>query len=256
MSLAGKVAIITGGSTGIGFGIAQVLAAKGARLVLAQLPRLLDQARATAAELAPAEVIALEVDIRSPESVAIMVEASIKHFGRIDILVNNAAITGITAVVPILECSPAKVDEIVDINLKGTFYCSQAVARHMVARGGGGCIVHIASVGARAAQECASLYCATKAGVSSLAQTMALELAPHAIRVNAVAPGDISTDTSANITQQLKQQGVSGRYIRQTPLGRRGQPVEIGNAVAFLASDEASFVTGETLVVDGGFLAY
>ena len=142
------------------------------------------------------------------------------------------------------------------MNLKRTFYCSQSVAKHMVAAGRGGSIIHISSVGAFAAQEFASLYCATKAAQVSLAQTMALELAPHRIRVNSVAAGDINTEASANITLEKREIGASTRYVRETPLGRRGTPRDIGYAVAYLASEDASFVTGATLLVDGGFLTY
>jgi NAD(P)-dependent dehydrogenase (short-subunit alcohol dehydrogenase family) len=126
----------------------------------------------------------------------------------------------------------------------------------MVAAGRGGNIVHVSSVGAYAGQEFASLYCATKAGQVSLAQTMAVELAPHRIRVNAVAPGDIYTEASATITEEKTAVGGHRHYVRMTPLGRRGSPEDIGHAVAYLVSDEAGFVTGSTLLVDGGFLAY
>jgi NAD(P)-dependent dehydrogenase (short-subunit alcohol dehydrogenase family) len=254
MSLEGRVAIITGGGTGIGLGIAEVLAKRHVRLSLAQ--PTVGIAQIAAARLGEVEVLTIEVDIRSPKSVECMVENTVKRFGGIDILINNASVTGMPAVVPFLESTPAKVDEIVDTNLKGTFYCSQAVAKHMVTTGHGGNIVHIASVGAYAAQEFASLYCATKAAQISMTQTMALELAPHKIRVNCVAPGDIYTDASAAIAEDKKQLGATDRFVRATPLGHRGRPGDIGHAVAYLVSDEAEFVTGATLVVDGGFLTY
>jgi NAD(P)-dependent dehydrogenase (short-subunit alcohol dehydrogenase family) len=254
VSLAGKVAIITGGATGIGFGIAEVLAEKGVRLVLGQPhPELAERA---ADRLKQTEVLPLKIDIRDPLQAAQLVEATIHRFGKVDILVNNASITGLPAIAPILECEPATVDEIVDVNLKGTFYCSQHVARHMVSRGGGGSIVNITSVGAYAAQEFASLYCATKAAQAALAQAMALELACHNIRVNCVAPGDINTEASTRITEDKRRIGASDRYVRVTPLGRRGSPSDIGHAVAYLVSDGAAFVTGATLIVDGGFLSY
>jgi len=254
MTLHEKVAIITGGGTGIGFGIAQVLAEKGVKLVLAQ--RRLDLAQHAVRRLQPAKVIAEELDIRDPQAVERVVASAMRQYGRVDILVNNASVTGMPAIAPMLECSPATVDAIVDVNLKGTFYCSQSVAKRMAAAGRGGSIVHISSVGAYAAQEFATVYCATKAAQVSLAQAMALELAPHKIRVNCVAAGDINTEASANITEEKREIGASKRYVRETPLERRGTPRDIGHAVAYLVSDEASFVTGTTLLVDGGYLTY
>ena len=254
MSLSGKVAIITGGGTGIGFGVAQVLAGKGVKLAIAQ--PTLEVARKAVDRLEKTEAAPLTVDIGDRESIEQMVEAVMARFGRIDILVNNASVTGTSAIAPFLDCPPAKVDLIVDVNLKGTFYCSQLVARRMAALGQGGSIVHIASVGAYAAQEFASLYCATKAAQVSLAKSMALELAPYNIRVNCVAPGDIYTEANATITEDKGKAGASQSYVRRTPLGRRGAPQDIGNAVAYLVSDEAAFVTGSTLLVDGGFLIY
>jgi NAD(P)-dependent dehydrogenase (short-subunit alcohol dehydrogenase family) len=254
MSLESKVAIITGGATGIGFGIAEVLASKGFKLVLAQ-PQL-SVAQEAAKRLCATEVLPVEVDIRNPDRVKHMVDAAVERFGQVNVLVNNAGITGPPALAPFLSCSPAKVDEIVDVNLKGTFYCSQSVAVQMVRQGRGGSIVHIASVGAYAAQEFASLYCATKSALVAFAQAMALELAPQRIRVNCVAPGDIRTGASHAIVEARPESGASSRWVRQTPLGFQGAPRDIGNAVAYLVSGEASFVTGTTLIVDGGFLAY
>ena len=254
MSLQGKVAIITGGGAGIGLGIAQVLAEQGIKLVLAQ--RGVELAKKAIKTLRSGEASAEEIDIRIPESVEKVVEATMRRFGQIDILVNNAAITGMPAIAPVLDCKSTTVDAIVDTNLKGTFYCSQAVAKRMVAGGHGGSIVHISSVGAFAGQEFASLYCATKAALVSLAQTMALELACHRIRVNSIAPGDMNTEASANISAEKSSAGASKRYVRETPLGRRGTPRDVGHAVAYLVSDEANFVTGTTLLVDGGFLTY
>jgi glucose 1-dehydrogenase len=242
-NLKDQVAIVTGGSTGIGKGIADVLRAHGALVAVVQPEGAEDE-------------VTFQADIADFASVERMVDAVFRRFGRIDILVNNAAVTGKPAVASFLECSKEQLDLIVDVNLKGTFFCSQQVARRMVSSRIAGKIVHIASVGAFAAQEHASVYCATKAAQVSLAQTMAIELAPHGIRVNAIAPGDILTPRSANVVNDLKESGSSGQFIRKTPLGRRGIPTEIGDAVAFLVSDEAAFITGTTLTVDGGFLSY
>ena len=136
-----------------------------------------------------------------------MVDLVVQRFGRIDILVNNAAITGKAATSAFLSSPESLLNRIVDVNLKGVFHCSQAVARHMIGAGIRGSIVHISSVGATAAQEHASVYCATKAAVSSLAQTMSLELAEHGIRVNCVSPGDIRTEANLHIVDDLKAGG-------------------------------------------------
>ena len=253
-SVEGRVALVTGGASGIGLGIARILAERGARLVIAYFDGAYVEAARVA--LSAAEVIFLQADIRNRSAVGRMTVEAVEHFGAIDILVNNASLTGPPAVAAFLDCTAEQLDAIVDTNLKGTFHVSQAVARFMVARGNGGSIVNIASVGAFAGQEFASAYCATKAAQAAMVKTMAIELAPYRIRVNAVAPGDIFTPANATITQDLAASGASGKYLRVTPLGRRGTPEEIGQAAAFLVSDDASFITGTTLIVDGGFLAF
>lgn len=251
MTFTGKVALITGGATGIGLAIAKTLAARGARVVIAQ-PEL-RQAQEAAA-LFHGEGV--QVDVSDALSVDRAVENVVAACGRIDILVNSASVTGREALQPLLSITGEQLDRIVDTNLKGTIYCSRAVANRMVESGVAGSIVHIASVAAFAAQESAAVYCATKAAQVSLAQSMAIEWASYGIRVNCVAPGDILTKTSEHAEQEIRSTGASGRYMRVTPLGRRGSPEEIANAVAFLLSEEASFITGTTLRVDGGFLAY
>ena len=250
--LDGQVIVVTGGATGIGRGICAVLASRGALLAIVQTS--LHQAE-EAAESYPGS-LGFAADISDPLRVNSMVDAVAAHFGRIDGLVNNAAITG-TAALGLFSAMPHKlVDSIVDTNLKGTIWCSQSVARYFLATHTRGNIVHIASVGAFAAQEQASIYCATKAAQVSLAQSMALELAPYRIRVNAVAPGDIATESNAEIGAQMQKMGISKSYLRRTPLGRRGRPIDVGNAVAFLLSPQAAFITGTTLKIDGGFSAY
>jgi len=254
MSLSGKVAVVTGGATGIGFATTKVLAERGARVVIAQ--RDPKRGRAAVERLKPADVLSLELDIRDRAAVEQCFASIIERLGGIDVLVNNASVTGGTALAPFVDSSFELIDRVVDTNLKGTIYCSQAVARQMIHSKRAGSIIHVSSVGAYTAQENASLYCATKAAQVMMAQGMAIELAPHGIRVNCVAPGDIQTETSADAVAEIKHSGASGRFLRFTPLGRRGSPEEVGRAIAFLASDEASFVTGTTLLVDGGFLAY
>lgn len=250
MKLKGRVAIITGGGTGIGKGIARCFAREGARLMLAQ--RRLEVAEKTAAELSGR---ALSCDVSSRSQVERLFEETLRHYGQIDILVNNAAVTGLPALTPFLECSEEAWDNILDVNLKGTFLCSQLAARHMASRGKG-VIINISSVGAYAAQSWAAAYCASKGGMEGLTKAMALDLSSRGIRVVGIAPGDIVVEKNQQLGRELEDLGVDRTYVRKTPLDRRGLPEEIGGAAAFLASDDASFVQGTTLIVDGGFLSY
>jgi NAD(P)-dependent dehydrogenase (short-subunit alcohol dehydrogenase family) len=247
-----RVAIVTGGGTGIGKGIAACFLEEGARLVLAQ--RRVELVRAAARELDPSgdRVRALEADISRQEAVAELVDFALASFGRLDILVNNASITGPEALCPFTEMSPEFVARLIDVNLKGTILCSQAAARVMKERGGG-TILHVSSVGAFAGQEGASVYCATKAAMTGLTQAMALELVRFGIRVNCIAPGDIDVGKRRD---QFLERKISGDYFRKVPAGRQGLPAEIGKAAVSLASDDSSYVLGETMVVDGGFLSY
>lgn len=252
--LTGKIAVVTGGATGIGLGISAVLAERGATVAVIQ--RNTSHFAEASRLIESVKLHAYQADIANRKQVDEAIQSIASELGRIDILVNNASLTGKPAVAAFLDCSAEQLDAIVDVNLKGTFHVSQAVARVMVQEGIRGSIVNLTSVGGFAAQELASVYCATKAAQISLAKSMALELAPYGIRVNAVAPGDIYTPANAAIVSDLETAGASGKYLRQTPLNRRGTPEEIGRAVAFLASDDASFITGATLVADGGFLTY
>lgn len=254
MKLKGKVAIVTGGGTGIGKGISRSLAEAGASVAIVQ--STLEKAAQAAAELTAEghRILPLCADISSRRQVQKLVAETLENFGRIDILVNNAALTGSKAAAPFLDLTDELLERTIDVNLKGTFIVSQEVARKMTENGGS--IIHISSVGAYAAQEGASVYCATKSALLGLTKTMALELALYNIRVNAIAPGDIQTETSENVTAEVKELGVSGKYIRQIPLNRRGKPFEVGPTAVFLASDDSSYITGETIIIDGGFLLY
>lgn len=252
MSVDERVAVVTGGATGIGLGAAEALAKRGVSVAILQ-PTLTQASEAAERLAAAPAALGVEADVSDPAAVERAFAQVQERFGRLDILVHSAAVTGPSSYQKILTCEPAHVDRVVDVNLKGSIYCARAAAKRMKA---GGAIVLVSSVGALAAQEGAAVYCATKAAVSALARGMALEWADLGIRVNAVAPGDILTQTSENVLAEARDSGVTGRYVRSTPLGRRGSPAEIGETIAFLASGEASFITGTTLVADGGFLIY
>ena len=254
-----KVVIVTGGGTGIGWGITQSCAREGASLVIAQRSEDIAVAREKAAQLRAGghRAISAGCDITEREQAQAMIATAVAEFGRLDVMVNNAALTGQSAQVrPFLEETDEHWRRLIDVNLNGSFICAQEAAFQMIKQGAGGSIVTISSVAQYAAQESATPYGAAKAGLDGLTKGAAIELAPHGIRVNMVAPGDIYTESSADILDQVTEAGGSGKFFRFTPLGRRGQVGEIGDVVAFLASDEASFVTGATWLVDGGFLSY
>jgi len=243
-NLTDRVAIVTGGGQGIGRGIALAFAEAGAHLVVADMRA--ETAQATAAELRGQgkRALATVTDVRDSGQVADMVRRARDEFGRIDILVNNAA-GNFRA--PFLEISEKGWDAVVRATLKSVFLCTSAVAKIMVEQGCGN-IVSIASVdGIRAALGFAP-YGAAKAGVISLTKTLALELAPYNIRVNCIAPGGVDTPGTA----QWRTPEVMEQIRRDIPLGRLGQPEDIACTALFLASDASSYMTGETVLVDGG----
>lgn len=246
-TLAGRVAVVTGGGTGIGLSIATRLGALGARIVIGSRDSHHLETGAGALLQAGLDPLTVQVDVRNPEQVDELVERTVRHFGRIDILVNNAAGNFICRSE---DLSPNGWNAVVGIVLNGTFYCSRAVGRHMIARGRGGSIVSVLANYVWTGSPGTAHSAAAKAGVMSLTRTLAVEWARHGIRVNAVAPGPIE---SAGAAQQLWSTPDAVRRIAErVPLKRFGRPGEIADAVAFLVSDHATYITGEVLTVDGG----
>ena len=239
--------IVTGGATGIGLALARRLGELGACVAVAS--RNAENLERGTADLRHAglDPLAIQVDVRKPEQVDEMVMRTVKHFGRIDILINNAAGNFICAAE---DLSPNGWNAVIGIVLNGSFYCSRAVGRHMIARGGGGSIVSILANYVWTGSAGTIHSAAAKAGVMSMTQTLAVEWARYKIRVNAVAPGPVE---SAGAAKQLWNTPEAVQRITDiVPLRRFGQPSEVADAVAFLVSPLADYITGETLTIDGG----
>lgn len=247
--LKNKTAIITGARRGIGAGIAEVFAEAGANVVICDID--LRDSQKTAARIAKkykVKTLGLRCDVSCQTEVEEMIRQVIKHFKQIDILVNNA---GIFAPKAFLDCTEEEWSKTININLKGIFLCSQAAARVMKKRKKGK-IISIASIAGFVGYPGASSYCASKGAIVNLTKELALELAPYNINVNAIAPGAIETPMTDFIK---KDKTVLTQTLAIIPLKRIGKPKDIGYAALYLASDEANYTTGHTMVVDGGWLS-
>jgi NAD(P)-dependent dehydrogenase (short-subunit alcohol dehydrogenase family) len=249
--LAGRVAIVTGASRGLGRAIAVGYAREGARLVA--LSRHGSELTPVVEEIATlgGEALALEADVSRPDQVEAMVEATLERFGQIDILVNNAGIH--VGVVPSEALALEDWQRVLDVNLTGAFLCSRAVGRAMLARGSGAQI-NVCSLTSTVVFPQRLAYSVSKAGLLMLTKNLAVEWASRGVRVNALAPGVHKTD----IFRRLVERGVldERRVAARVPMGRVGVPDDVVGPAIFLASDEARYVTGEVLAVDGGWLSY
>ena len=246
MLLDGKTALVTGASRGIGRAIALRLAAEGARVAInyAGNVKAAEEVKA-AVEAAGGATILCQADISDSAAVEAMVADVVKEFGTIDILVNNAGITRDTLLMRMKDEDFAKV---LDTNLKGVFYCTKAVAKLMMKKRSGR-IVNMASVVGLVGNAGQTNYAAAKAGVIGFSKSAARELASRGITVNVVAPGFIGTDMTAVLPEAVKEKTLAG-----IPLGKMGEPEDVANAVLFLASDQASYITGQVVNVDGGMV--
>ncbi|MBC7235223.1 MAG: glucose 1-dehydrogenase [Chloroflexi bacterium] len=242
MKLRGKVAVVTGGGRGIGRAISKRFAAEGAAVVIAQRDIATGQATVGEIEATGGSACFQPTDVGRPEDVERLMAQTVEHLGRIDILVNNAAILGENG--HLLDIPLETWEAVIRVNLTGVFLCSQAAARVM-ARQRSGCIIHLSSTNGTIPQPRCAAYAAAKGGVELLTRSMAVDLAPYGIRVNAIAPGPI---------QSRAPDDEPPHATGLTLLGRAGLPAEVANVAAFLASDEASFITGECIAVDGGTL--
>ena len=259
MNLSGKVAVVTGAAQGIGFAVAQRFLADGARVMLFDIDeRKLSAAHEKLADGAsdPDDVRHAHGDVGERLDVHNMVAATLDAFERIDVLVNNA---GIVHAEPFLDLKEEDFDRVLRVNLKGAFLCTQAVAKHMVERAEAeedesrsrGSIVNMSSINAKLSIADQVPYSVSKGGLRQLTNVAAQALAPHAIRVNAIGPGSIATEMLAAVADDPDKMA---RVMSRTPMGRLGDPEEIAAVASFLASDESSYVTGQTIYADGGRL--
>jgi glucose 1-dehydrogenase len=242
MKLLQKVAIVTGATQGIGLACAQRLVKEGARVMLVDIK----PEGASAAQALGEAARFFVADVSQKADVDAMVKATLDAFGQIDILVNNA---GVTHAADFLDLAEEDFDRVMRINLKSMFLCSQAAAREMVKRQSG-CIINMSSVNSELAIPNQVPYVVSKGGVNQLTKVMALSLAPHGIRVNGIGPGTILTELASKAVMASPE--ARHTILSRTPLGRCGEPEEVAAIAAFLASDDASYMTGQTMYVDGG----
>jgi len=242
-----KVAIVTGGSRGIGEAIAKALGQSGAKVAIASRKKEGVDAAALRLRASGVTVEGFTCHTGKPEDVRRLVEGVVAAFGKVDVLVNNAATNPHFG--PLMTADDAAFDKTIEVNLKGYFYASREVARHLADRGAPGSIINVTSVAGITGAPLQGVYGMTKAAVISMTQTMAIELGSSKIRVNAIAPGLVDTRFASAIVQN---QDLVERVVGRTPLGRYATPDEIAGAALYLASDAASFTTGQTFVIDGG----
>lgn len=250
--LAGKTALITGAGRGIGCAFAKAYIAEGARVAIADID--LARAQSAATECGPA-AIAVEMDVRDQESIDAAVASTVAALGQIDILINNAAL--FTAA-PIVDIDRDDFARVFDVNVSGTLFTMQAVARHMIARGGGGKIINMASQAGRRGEPLVAVYCATKAAVISLTQSAGLNLIGHGINVNAISPGVVDGAHWDGVDAffakyEQKEPGQKKAEVGQAvPYGRMGKAEDLTGMAVFLASDDADYIVAQTYNVDGG----
>jgi 3-oxoacyl-[acyl-carrier protein] reductase len=247
MRLKNKVAIVTGASQGIGRGIALGLAEAGANVVV-NYNQHLEAAEAVADKIQKLgrQAIVFQGDVSKSENVKRIVQQALETFGKVDILVNNA---GIFVADPIEETKEEDWDRVIAVNLKGVFLCCQTVGRHMIARKSGGSIINVASISGHIPEIHGGAYTPSKSGVIGLTRLLAIEWSKYNIRVNAISPGPIMTPLQRKAYPSEKLLEARNSAI---PMGRHGKPEEIAKAAVFLASDDAGYITGEEITVDGG----
>jgi glucose 1-dehydrogenase len=249
MSLKGKVAIVTGGNSGIGKSIVLELAKQGANIVIDYVvhPEATEEEEQQIIAMGD-QAIGVQADVSKVEDLQRLIDEAVKAFGRVDIMVNNAGVETRTS---ILDTTEAQYEKVLSINLKSAFFGTQIAAQQMIKQGGGGSIINITSVHEDWPMPNNTAYCLSKGGMRMLTRTAALELAAHNIRVVGVGPGAVATPIN---TSTMADPAAMKRLDDAIPLGRMAQPEEIGSVVAFLADDGASYITATTIFADGGLM--
>lgn len=255
--LAGRVVLVTGASTGIGRSVALLAVEAGARVVLADVNAGEGERTSGDAAARGAETLFVPCDVSDPRQVDDLMDRTVRHFGRLDVLVNNAGIAGEAA--PAHELAVEDWDRVLAVNLRGPFLCARAALPHLLA-GGGGVIVNVASTYGLIGAPLAAAYCASKGGVVNLTRQLAVDYGGRGVRVNAVCPGYVDTDMGGRRAGLPAAEGEAALARREAnaarqPLGRQAHADEIARAVLFLASDDSSFMTGSIVTVDGGCTA-
>jgi glucose 1-dehydrogenase len=248
MRLSGKVAIVTGAATGIGQGIALGFAKEGASVVVDYVGSQAPDDTLAQIKAAGGSAIAVAANVSDPAQVQSLIQQTVAKFGKLDILVNNA---GIEKKIAFVDYPLDEWQKIMAVNLTGPFLCAQAAARQMITQGNGGRIINISSVHEDLPMPTNAPYCASKGGLRMLMRTIAVELAAHNITVNNIGPGAVFTPIDVDVEKDAK---LNAAILAEIPLGRWGKPQDIANMAIFLASDDASYITGSTFFVDGGML--
>jgi glucose 1-dehydrogenase len=248
--LAGKTAIVTGAANGIGLACARRLAADGAAVALADISAEAGEAAAKTLRAEGARAIFVTTDVTQRAAIAALVDRAANEFGGLDIMINNA---GVAITAPVLDMSDEIFDKVLSVNLRSAFIGTQLAARRMIADKRAGVIINMSSVNALLAIPGLAAYACTKGALNQLTKVSAIELAPHNIRVVAIGPGTILTDLAKKAV--MGDDGARKRILSRTPIGRAGEPEEVASVASFLASDDASYITGQTIYPDGGRLA-
>eukprot|EP01026_Neomeris_dumetosa_P064877 TRINITY_DN6204_c0_g1_i2.p2 TRINITY_DN6204_c0_g1~~TRINITY_DN6204_c0_g1_i2.p2 ORF type:complete len:291 (-),score=48.10 TRINITY_DN6204_c0_g1_i2:722-1525(-) len=244
-----KVVVVTGGAKGIGRACAARFGKEGAQVVVADNDQASLEETTKQFKSEGMEALGVVCDVSNKTHVTILFEQAVKKFGKVDILVANA---GIVRAAEFVDMSEKDWDDVINVNLKGVFLSGQEAGRHMISQGSGGCIINMSSVNAALALPNIASYNASKGGINNLTKSMALSLIKYGIRVNAVGPGSIMTEVLQKVAED---KSAMQKVLSRTPMGRVGEPEEVASVVAFLASDDASYITGETIYVDGGRMA-